>query len=215
MIRTNQSFIFAVSGFKNSDCVNFEHHGALRITTDHSYSVIEPLSQTRTAAEDNFGHGRILDVGDALGRLDGVRQQGVMRSIEFMVRNHGEPMEVARLAAVANTCPSHFFAVFKKVTGYSPMEFFIRFRMRLACRLLDTNRLAVKEVAAALGYDDPFYFSRVFKSVNGMAPSDYRAAEPTFREETRNSALPLHNGVGMMLHNLEQQLESNPPFAIR
>jgi hypothetical protein len=33
----------------------------------------------------------------------------------------------------------------------------------------------VKEVAAALGYHDPLYFSRVFKSVNHMAPSDYRA----------------------------------------
>jgi AraC-like DNA-binding protein len=94
------------------------------------------------------------------------------------------------------------------------MAFFIRFRMRRACRLLDTKRYSVKEVAAALGYEDPFYFSRVFKSVNGMAPSDYRAAEPTFREQTRNSALPLHNGVGVMLSTLEQQLESTPPHAI-
>ncbi len=35
--------------------------------------------------------------------------------------------------------------------------------------------MSVKEVAAALGYDDPFYFSRIFKSVHDVAPSDYRA----------------------------------------
>ena len=46
--------------------------------------------------------------------------------------------------------------------------------MYCACELLKAGSLHVKEVAAALGYDDPFYFSRVFKSVNRIAPSEYR-----------------------------------------
>ncbi|HXR07467.1 MAG TPA: helix-turn-helix domain-containing protein, partial [Candidatus Acidoferrum sp.] len=51
---------------------------------------------------------------------------------------------------------------------------FIRLRMRQACRLLAATSMSVKEVAAVLGYDDPFYFSRLFKSVNGTPPTDYR-----------------------------------------
>jgi hypothetical protein len=46
--------------------------------------------------------------------------------------------------------------------------------MHRARELLKAGSPHVKEVAAALGYDDPFYFSRVFKSVNRIAPSEYR-----------------------------------------
>ena len=46
--------------------------------------------------------------------------------------------------------------------------------MQRARQLLEADSLHVKEVAAVLGYDDPFYFSRVFKSVNRIAPSEYR-----------------------------------------
>jgi AraC family transcriptional regulator of arabinose operon len=46
--------------------------------------------------------------------------------------------------------------------------------MQRACRLLEDTGLSIKEISSKLGYDDQFYFSRVFKSINGIAPSDYR-----------------------------------------
>ena len=46
--------------------------------------------------------------------------------------------------------------------------------MRRACELLRNENLSVKEVAALLGYSDPYYFSRLFKSVIGVAPRSYR-----------------------------------------
>jgi AraC-like DNA-binding protein len=97
-----------------------------------------------------------------------------------MTQHLNKPLPVARLAALANISPSHFFALFKRHTGCAPIDYFIRLRMRRASDLLSTTSLSVKEVAAVLGYDDQFYFSRVFKSVNRVAPSEYRAllAEP-------------------------------------
>ena len=47
--------------------------------------------------------------------------------------------------------------------------------MEHACRLLAAGSLPVRQVAAAVGYEDPFYFSRVFKSVVQVSPSEYRA----------------------------------------
>jgi AraC-like DNA-binding protein len=73
--------------------------------------------------------------------------------------------------------PSHYTALFKRRTGCAPIDFFIRLRMQHARELLLGTSLNVKEVAAALGYEDPFYFSRVFKSVNQLAPSDYRSMQ--------------------------------------
>jgi len=97
------------------------------------------------------------------------------QTIAFMLRHLNRPLQVAEMAALTNLSPSHYFALFKRRVGCAPMSFFIRLRMRHACRLLDTTSLNIKEVAAALGYDDPFYFSRVFKSVYRVAPSEYRA----------------------------------------
>jgi transcriptional regulator GlxA family with amidase domain len=92
------------------------------------------------------------------------------------MRQHlSEPLQVATLAAQAGTSPSHFFVVFKRFTGCSPIDYFIRLRMRRACQLLETGPLSVKDIAVSLGYEDPFYFSRVFKSVHRLAPSHYRA----------------------------------------
>jgi AraC-like DNA-binding protein len=106
-----------------------------------------------------------------------------------MMQHLNKPLPVARLAALANISPSHFFALFKRHTGCAPIDYFIRLRMRRACDLLGTTSLSVKEVAAVLGYDDQFYFSRVFKSVNGVAPSEYRALLAEMGQAERNVAV--------------------------
>jgi YesN/AraC family two-component response regulator len=46
--------------------------------------------------------------------------------------------------------------------------------MQAACHHLDTTALSVKEVAAKLGYDDPYYFSRLFQKTLGHSPLAYR-----------------------------------------
>jgi AraC-like DNA-binding protein/DNA-binding CsgD family transcriptional regulator len=111
------------------------------------------------------------------GRMESRESEAVRKigqSIIYMLRHLNEPLQVATLAAQASISPSHFFALFKRQVGCAPIDYFIRLRMQQACRLLDETALSVKEVAAAVGYDDPFYFSRVFKSVNRVAPSEYR-----------------------------------------
>lgn len=106
------------------------------------------------------------------GRSDVARK--IEKSIAYMSQHLNESLNVANLAAVANVSPSHYSALFKRLTGSSPIDFFIRLRMQQACRLFESTSLNVKEVAAVLGYEDPFYFSRLFKSVNRLAPNDYR-----------------------------------------
>jgi AraC-like DNA-binding protein len=101
-------------------------------------------------------------------------RQSMAQSIAYMKRHLRQRLRVSQLAAVANLSPPHFNVLFKRHTGYSPMDYFIRLRMHEACRLLDHTDLSVKQIAAALGYDDPFYFSRIFKALNDIAPSEYR-----------------------------------------
>ena len=106
------------------------------------------------------------------GRSDVARK--IEQSIAYMVQHLNQPLHVAALASAVNVSPSHYSALFKRLTGSPPIDYFIHLRMQHACRLFESTTLNVREVAAVLGYEDPFYFSRLFKSVHRLAPNDYR-----------------------------------------
>jgi AraC-like DNA-binding protein len=107
-----------------------------------------------------------------------------------MLAHLTERMQVSALASLIHVSPSYYFALFKRETGYAPIDFFIHLRMRRACRLLETTTLSVKEIADELGYDDAFYFSRLFKSVTSLAPTDYRLLKRNSRESIAQQVLP-------------------------
>ena len=117
-------------------------------------------------------------------------EERIAFTIGYMKRFMDQPLQVPALARMANLSPSHFFAVFKKRTGFAPKDFFIRLKIQCACDLLEATDLCVKEVAAKLGYDDAFYFSRLFKSVNGIAPTAYRHLAASQRRAIRCETLP-------------------------
>ena len=101
----------------------------------------------------------------------------IERSIDYMAQHLNQPVRISELAAQANVSPSHYFALFKRRTGCPPMDYFIRLRMQRARALLESTSASVKEIAVTLGYEDPLYFSRVFKSVNLAPPTRYRARQ--------------------------------------
>ena len=110
----------------------------------------------------------------------------VEASIAYMMRHLDRPLQASTLAARVNVSPSHFYTIFKRYVGSTPIDYFIRLRMRRARRLLEDPGMSVKAVAYTLGYDDPFYFSRIFKSFNRIAPSQYRLQKLRTREAPRD-----------------------------
>src|ERR1035437_2316842 len=111
----------------------------------------------------------------------------IEQSIAYIAQHLDKPLQVATLAQRASVSPSHYFALFRRQTGSAPIGYFIRLRMQRARDLLDVTAASVKEIAATLGYHDPFYFSRVFKSVNRVAPSEYRTRPREWKEALKNT----------------------------
>lgn len=56
----------------------------------------------------------------------------------------------------------------------SPLDYFIRMKIQYACQLLSQSNLKIKEAGEKTGYDDPYYFSRLFKKVTGKSPAQYK-----------------------------------------
>jgi transcriptional regulator GlxA family with amidase domain len=133
----------------------------------------------------------------------------IRQSISYMLQHIDQPLQVASLAAAVHISPSHYSALFKRWMGCPPIDYFIRLRMQQACRLFDSTSLNVKEVAAALGYDDAFYFSRTFKAIHQVAPSDYRTM-PKSQKATVRSAAP-DSAVPDPAVNSESGLKVIPP----
>ena len=66
--------------------------------------------------------------------------------------------------------------VFKEMTGETPIQYLIKHRMNMARELIGENILSLKEIAIEVGYEDYYYFSKLFKKNFGVSPSHYRQA---------------------------------------
>lgn len=103
---------------------------------------------------------------------------GPIAAVQQHIHDHlADPLTVEDLARVARTSPRHLSRLMKQMLGRSPMGYVIDQRIALATTLLRESDLIVKEVAAAVGYDDPFHFTRLFLARTGFSPSEYRRRE--------------------------------------
>jgi AraC-like DNA-binding protein len=95
-------------------------------------------------------------------------------TVTYIMDHCAEPLTRNALARHTGLSIAHFSLLFHRQTGVSPMQFLIQQRMRLACRLMDTTSLTIREIAIKAGYDDPYYFSRLFSKTIGHSPREYR-----------------------------------------
>lgn len=117
---------------------------------------------------------------DRLGRLQlrgtGPDHQALdLPAFQRYVHDHlAEPMTVQALARHAKLSPAHFTRLVRRSLGVAPMQYVIGKRMDRAATLLTQTPMKLTAIAEAVGYDDPYYFSRLFKKVTGVSPSAYR-----------------------------------------
>jgi AraC-like DNA-binding protein len=94
--------------------------------------------------------------------------------IDFMEKNADKHLSLSDFTHHSNLSKTQLTAIFKEKTGYSLVDFFIRLKIQKACFNLDFTDMTISEVASNIGYDDQYYFSRLFKKIMGRAPSEYR-----------------------------------------
>ncbi len=97
------------------------------------------------------------------------------QTIQWMRKHLSQRASLQQLAKVAGFSVAQYSAVFRRKTGYSPIDYFLRMKVQHACSLLDHTSLRIEEIATAVGYEDPFYFSRLFRRIMARSPRAYRS----------------------------------------
>ncbi len=95
-------------------------------------------------------------------------------AMSLMERAYAEPLRLDILADMACMSSSTFTRVFKQATGYTPIAYLLRLRIRKAAALLLDASLSVTETAQQVGFVDSNYFTRQFTAIMGISPRKYQ-----------------------------------------
>lgn len=95
----------------------------------------------------------------------------------YFNENYNRNISIEEYAACRGMSVSWFIRNFKKYTGTTPMQFVTSIRITNAQMLLETTNYAVNEISRIVGYDNPLYFSRLFRKQKGCSPSQCRKKE--------------------------------------
>ncbi|NOU63992.1 helix-turn-helix domain-containing protein [Paenibacillus sp. LMG 31461] len=95
----------------------------------------------------------------------------IQRSIRYILSNLQNQIEVEVLASIAGLTTAYFGTLFKKYMGASVKEYINRMKINNAENILLSGEFTVQEAAYKCGFEDIYYFSKVFKKIKGFPPS--------------------------------------------
>lgn len=96
------------------------------------------------------------------------------QAMAFIQQHYMHRITREQIANAAGVSESYLTQVFQHELGMTPWIYLTRFRLAHACRLLRTTDESITDVAVAVGFDDPGYFSKVFRGEIGMTPREFR-----------------------------------------
>jgi two-component system response regulator YesN len=115
----------------------------------------------------------IIDFRDS--KVESKYSNIIRRAKECIDENYSNPdISLHSVANHVNMSPSHFSTIFSQYTGETFIEYLIKTRIKIAMELLKTTKKRSSEIAYEVGYNDPHYFSYIFKKTTGSTPRDYR-----------------------------------------
>ncbi|QEC76315.1 AraC family transcriptional regulator [Mucilaginibacter ginsenosidivorax] len=106
----------------------------------------------------------------------GSKNERLVSKAKFLLQESVEnPVSLEDIAKELPMGYSNFRKTFKQVTGLSPNQYHLELRLDKAKNLLAFTNLTVNEIAYQTGFESIFYFSRMFKKKNGLAPKEFRS----------------------------------------
>lgn len=101
-------------------------------------------------------------------------QEQIERAAAYFNENYNTKISIDDYAESLHISTNWFIHNFKQYTGMSPAQYILSLRMVNAQSLLERTTYNIKEISEIVGYENPLYFSRVFKKEIGKSPAQYR-----------------------------------------
>jgi len=98
----------------------------------------------------------------------------IQKTVENMHQNYNQKWSINDFAKLCNLSEYYFIHLFKEFTGMPPIQYLTNIRIDKAKELLLNSSLSIHEISYIVGYNNPLYFSRLFKKVTGVSATSYR-----------------------------------------
>jgi AraC-like DNA-binding protein len=108
------------------------------------------------------------------------------KALSFIAENYSRPITVNEIAKHVNLSRSRLFRIFHQQIFISPQQYLTEYRIREARNLLELRSGSIKEIAQAVGIEDPYYFSTLFKQLTGKTPTQYMKYLISFQKPSKD-----------------------------
>lgn len=123
----------------------------------------------------NWWLNKITDVTKHMSnRKKNQSESIVSKAIIYISDNYKKDISLDDVSREVNINPYYFSKRFKEETGVNFIDYLTSIRIKKAKELLEDPKLSIKEICTMSGYSDPNYFSRLFKKIENVTPSEYR-----------------------------------------
>lgn len=106
--------------------------------------------------------------------IAGVTHIRIKEILTYIHHHFNEEISIQSLSEKFYLSPTYLSQLFKKEVGENFVEYLSRQRIQYACKLLAETNMTVSQIGAKCGFNDYFYFTRIFKRLNRMTPTQYR-----------------------------------------
>jgi two-component system response regulator YesN len=139
------------------------------------FSTAEDIMAVRDMAEWEIWS---TDVFDKVLRLATLRRSGnfplpLVKAMEYMHEHYTEAVQLGGAADAAQVSAAYLSRLFSEHLKTNFIDYLTELRIERAEKLIRESRMNIKEVAYAVGYQDPNYFSKIFRKVTGLLPTQY------------------------------------------
>jgi len=158
--------------------VLYRHYEHLNLNSDGSLHGLlsklhdrDTLSEMMFALKEEFGE-RLEQGIKPVNRED--TRSAIEKAKRYIESNYHKDLSIEEISELADLSVSHFCTLYKQITGYTFLEYVTHCRMERAKYILKSSNVKVYQIAPLVGYQDPRYFTQVFKKASGQTPSEYR-----------------------------------------
>ncbi len=154
-----------------------DHHGNVCHFDELKHGVFHPLSES-VSPSFNAETGHRSYVISALHQIREEREKQTLTVLDraqgYIQERFTEDLSLEEVADFVHLNAHYFSKIFKQQTGSTFIDYVTKLRIDKAKSLMSSEHLSLKEVCYKVGYNDPNYFSRVFKKVTGITASEFR-----------------------------------------